>query len=541
MNAKDEATTANTQNHYKVIIIGAGVAGLTAANHLCSNGIKNFKILEARNRCGGRIVCIDIGNQKIELGATWVHGILGNPIFEFAMQHNLLDVLHATPQNRKVIALAENGSTVPFEMLQEIYEAYLIFLRRCEEYFLCTYVPPDDCFSVGAHIKLEIDLYLKSIENTEEKRLREMIFNCLLKRETCITGCHSMDEIDLLELGSYTELQGGNIILENGYSSILGPLKSGLPPDSILLNCPVKTIKWKRKKAPVTSPGGLNEIPEEEDEDGNDSDRTITDEPKSITYDGRVQIICNTNEIFYADHVICTVPLGVLKTNINLFDPPLPEYKKESIDRLLFGTVNKIFLEYERPFLSQDISEIMLLWEDDLLPNQEPTEEQIKEFWYKKIYSFSKINDTLILGWISGKEAEYMETLDSDIVAKKCTELLKKFLNDPYIPNPKRCVKTSWHGQPYSKGSYTSIAVGASQEDIENIVQPLYSNPHQSKPSILFAGEHCHSNFYSTVHGAFLTGRNAAQIIYRPDSPQEIVIENDTSDLSSWIQGISLE
>jgi hypothetical protein len=41
--------------------------------------------------------------------------------------------------------------------------------------------------------------------------------------------------------------------------------------------------------------------------------------------------------------------------------------------------------------------------------------------------------------------------------------------------------RTSWHSQPYSKGSYTSIAVGASQEDIENIVQPLYANPHQSK------------------------------------------------------------
>lgn len=41
--------------------------------------------------------------------------------------------------------------------------------------------------------------------------------------------------------------------------------------------------------------------------------------------------------------------------------------------------------------------------------------------------------------------------------------------------------RTSWSSQPYSKGSYTSIAVGSSQEDIENIVQPLYSNPHQSK------------------------------------------------------------
>jgi spermine oxidase len=205
-----------------------------------------------------------------------------------------------------------------------------------------------------------------------------------------------MEEIDLLELGSYTELQGGNIVLPNGYSSILSPLKSAIAPDSLLLNCPVKTIKWKRKKSHVMSPSGLNEIPEEEEED---SDKTITDEPKSSSqYDGRVQIICDTNETFYADHVVCTIPLGVLKENANLFDPPLPDYKIESIDRLLFGTVNKIFLEYERPFLSQDISEIMLLWENDLSTISEPTENQIKELWYKKIYSFSKVTDTLLLG-----------------------------------------------------------------------------------------------------------------------------------------------
>jgi hypothetical protein len=87
----------------------------------------------------------------------------------------------------------------------------------------------------------------------------------------------------------------------------------------------------------------------------------------------------------------------------------------------------------------------MLLWEDDISPHDEPTAEQIKEFWYKKIYSFSKVNERLILGWISGKEAEYMETLDDQIIADKCTDLLKRFLKDPYIPAPKKCVKYDIH------------------------------------------------------------------------------------------------
>lgn len=54
-----------TINRHKVIIIGAGMAGLSAANHLIKNGITDFKILEARGRIGGRILSIDIGAQKV--------------------------------------------------------------------------------------------------------------------------------------------------------------------------------------------------------------------------------------------------------------------------------------------------------------------------------------------------------------------------------------------------------------------------------------------------------------------------------------------
>lgn len=50
---------------YKVVIIGAGMAGLSAGIHLLQNGISDFKILEARNRIGGRIISIDIGSKKV--------------------------------------------------------------------------------------------------------------------------------------------------------------------------------------------------------------------------------------------------------------------------------------------------------------------------------------------------------------------------------------------------------------------------------------------------------------------------------------------
>lgn len=434
------------------------------------------------------------------MGANWIHGILGNPIFELAMSNGLIPIVNV-PKPHKIVAATEDGKQVPFTILQEIYEAYICFLRRCEEYFLCQYIPPPDIVSVGEHIDLEKKLFLSSVKDENEKNLKELLFKCLLKRETCITGCHSMNEIDLLELGSYQELQGGNILLPTGYSSILEPLSKDLPENSIIKNCPVKLIHWKRKKtinddmnlsSNSMKSADLHTIVEEDDTyESDDSDKTVTEFPNSslINYKPHnIKIECDNGNIYYCDHVICTIPLGVLKENAEtIFNPPLPQYKIEAIENLLFGTVDKIFLEYDRPFLKTEISEIMLLWDEpDNLNDFEYNEEYIKENWFKKIYSFSKLSDTLIMGWISGKEAEYMENLDKTLISDKCTEILRKFLKDPCIPNPKRCVCTSWRSQPYTRGSYTSMAIGASQEDIEHIAEPLYSNPHQSKVNFFF-------------------------------------------------------
>ena len=49
------------ENYHQFLIIGGGIAGLSAASHLARNGFRDFRLLEARNRLGGRIATMQMG------------------------------------------------------------------------------------------------------------------------------------------------------------------------------------------------------------------------------------------------------------------------------------------------------------------------------------------------------------------------------------------------------------------------------------------------------------------------------------------------
>lgn len=49
----------------KILIIGAGMAGLSAATHLLKNNETDFLIVEARGRIGGRIIAVPVGTISL--------------------------------------------------------------------------------------------------------------------------------------------------------------------------------------------------------------------------------------------------------------------------------------------------------------------------------------------------------------------------------------------------------------------------------------------------------------------------------------------
>ncbi|XP_054817221.1 polyamine oxidase 1 isoform X2 [Prosopis cineraria] len=75
-----------------VIIVGAGVSGISAAKVLAENGVKHLLILEASDRIGGRIRKENFGGLSAELGAGWIAGVGGresNPVWELACKLGL--------------------------------------------------------------------------------------------------------------------------------------------------------------------------------------------------------------------------------------------------------------------------------------------------------------------------------------------------------------------------------------------------------------------------------------------------------------------
>jgi hypothetical protein len=117
----------------RIIVIGAGVSGLTAAKELQQEGY-DVLVLEARNRIGGRVwTDRSIDSLPLDLGASWIHGITNNPLTALADDLELPRV--ATNYANGVIYRSNGLQLKPAQesRADRIFEAFWRLMERAQD------------------------------------------------------------------------------------------------------------------------------------------------------------------------------------------------------------------------------------------------------------------------------------------------------------------------------------------------------------------------------------------------------------------------
>lgn len=239
---------------------------------------------------------------------------------------------------------------------------------------------------------------------------------------------------------------------------------------------------------------------------------------EKITYDlncpnfPAIQIECSDGTVLSADHLICTVSLGVLKQcHLNLFEPILPQQKINAIESLSFGVVDKLILEFKKPFWPSTWTGCVIAWNTEQL---KVMREKDESRWLEDVHVFHQIDHqpNVLIAWIQGASARLMETLPENTVANQCMKLLKMIFRDCDVPDsPKNFMRTQWFSNPHFRGSYSSISVETDAMNASNVIlaEPLWNTVNQ--PVIQFAGEATNSRHIASVHGAIESGWREAQ------------------------------
>ncbi|HLO87116.1 MAG TPA: FAD-dependent oxidoreductase [Nostocaceae cyanobacterium] len=257
------------------------------------------------------------------------------------------------------------------------------------------------------------------------------------------------DDLSLYNFDQDKELKGGSVLFPGGYSQIPNKLAENL---TIRLEHIVKRIEYSN---------------------------------------GSVKVITNKGT-FTADKAVITLPLGILKTGTVEFYPALPTRKQTAINKLGMGVLNKVYLRFSKVFWDKN---------SDMLGYLSQNKGEWCEFL--NIYKYTK--QPILLCFNAGSYGEKLETLTDTKIIQSAMKVLRTIYGEN-IPNPEDWLITRWGADQFTKGSYSYLPVGASNADREALAEPVANK-------LFFAGEATSKDYPATVHGALLSGKQAAKQI----------------------------
>ena len=284
------ADSAPAAGRKRIIVVGAGLAGLGAAATLRARGF-DVTVVEARERIGGRVNSVERFGTTIDLGAAWIHDSRGNPLTAVAKSAGLETV--ATDYDRVVLRSAGQ---------QPISEAITEKAMAARDRIIDSlYSQADKDPRSNLAPALAREVRKQGLTGTSAEAL-----NWLLGVEFPLDRGGSPPQLSLGGFNEGEEYDGGpDLLIKGGASQLVNKIAEGTKVET---GVEVTSIKTGRSKVEVRTRAG-----------------------KTITADG----------------CVVAVPLGVLKASTIRFDPPLPSATRRAIARVGVGLLDKVFLSYD--------------------------------------------------------------------------------------------------------------------------------------------------------------------------------------------------